>query len=54
MRQGEIQILEIRQYSSGLTLGSASILNQNPFFEMASRQFFEKSGEENDTVDPAP
>ena len=32
------QILEIRQYSSGLKRGPASILNQNPFFEMASKQ----------------
>jgi hypothetical protein len=25
-------------YSSGLTLGPAAILNQNPFFEMASSE----------------
>jgi len=31
-----VQILEIRQYSSGFNLASALILNQNPFFEMAS------------------
>ena len=30
------QLLEIPMYSCGLKLGSASILNQNPFFEMAS------------------
>jgi len=32
-----VQILEILEYSSGLNLAAASILNQNPFFEMASR-----------------
>jgi len=31
-----IQILEILEYSSGLKHGSAAILYQNPFFEMAS------------------
>jgi hypothetical protein len=30
------QILEILEYSSGLKHGPASILNQNPIFEMAS------------------
>jgi hypothetical protein len=30
------QVLEILMYSCGLKLGSASIFNQNPFFEMAS------------------
>jgi hypothetical protein len=30
------QILEILKYSSGLTLGPAATLNQNPIFEMAS------------------
>jgi len=30
------QILEIQEYSSGLKHGPAAILNQNPFFEMAS------------------
>ena len=32
------QLLEIRQYSSGLNLEPALILNQNPNFEMASKQ----------------
>jgi len=27
-------------YSSGLKLGPAAILNQNPFFEMASNEIF--------------
>jgi hypothetical protein len=31
-----LQILDIQQYASGLKLGSAAILNQNPIFEMAS------------------
>ena len=31
------QILDIQQYASGLKLGSAAILNQNPIFKMASR-----------------
>jgi hypothetical protein len=30
------QIIDIQQYASGLKLGSAAILNQNPIFEMAS------------------
>ena len=30
------QILDIQQYASGLKLGPAVILNQNPIFEMAS------------------
>jgi len=30
------QILKIQEYSSGLKHGPAAILNQNPFFEMAS------------------
>ena len=30
------QILNIQQYASGLKLGPASILNQNPIFEMGS------------------
>jgi hypothetical protein len=30
------QILEILMNSSGLTLGPATILSQNPIFEMAS------------------
>jgi len=30
------QILEILEYSSGLKHGPAAILNQNPFFKMAS------------------
>jgi hypothetical protein len=28
------QILDIQQYASGLKLGPAAILNQNPIFEM--------------------
>ena len=32
------QILEILEYSSGLILAAASILTQNPFFEMASNE----------------
>gem|GEM_PF-1400754 len=34
-----VQVLEIRQYSSGLNLAAALILNQNPFFEIGSRYF---------------
>jgi len=33
-----LQILDIQQYASGLKLGSASILSQNPIFEMGSRE----------------
>ena len=33
------QILDIQQYASGLELGPASILNQNPIFEMGSNNF---------------
>jgi hypothetical protein len=32
-----LQILDIQQYASGLKLGPVAILNQNPIFEMASR-----------------
>ena len=32
------QVLEIRMYSCGLKLGSAAILIQNPFFEIASKK----------------
>jgi len=32
-----LQILDIQQYASGLKLGPAAILNQNPIFEMDSR-----------------
>jgi hypothetical protein len=31
------QILDTQQYASGLKLGPAAILNQNPIFEIASR-----------------
>jgi hypothetical protein len=31
-----VQILDIHQYASGLKLGPAAILNQNPIFEMGS------------------
>jgi hypothetical protein len=31
------QILNIQQYASGLKLGSAAILNQNPIFEIGSK-----------------
>jgi hypothetical protein len=31
------QILNIQQYASGLKLGPAAILNQNPIFEMGHR-----------------
>jgi hypothetical protein len=31
-----LQILDIQQYASGIKLGPASILNQNPIFEMGS------------------
>jgi len=34
-----VQVLEILQYSSGLNLASALILNQNPFFEIGSNLF---------------
>jgi hypothetical protein len=30
------KILDIQQYASGLKLGPAAILNQNPIFEMGS------------------
>jgi hypothetical protein len=33
-----LQILDIQQYASGLKLGPAAILNQNPIFEMASSE----------------
>jgi len=33
-----LQILDIQQYASGLKLGPAAILNQNPIFEMGSKQ----------------
>jgi len=32
----EFQILDIQQYASGLKLGPAVILNQNPIFEIGS------------------
>jgi hypothetical protein len=32
------QILNIQQYASGLKLGPAAILNQNPIFEMGSNK----------------
>jgi len=32
-----LQVLNILEYACGLKLGAALILNQNPFFEMASR-----------------
>jgi hypothetical protein len=32
-----LQILDIQQYASGLKLGPAAILNQNPIFEMDSK-----------------
>jgi hypothetical protein len=32
-----LQILDIQQYASGLKLGPAAILNQNPIFEMGSK-----------------
>ncbi len=32
------QILKILKYSSGLKLGPAATLNQNPIFEMASNE----------------
>ena len=32
------QVLDIQKYACGLKLGPALILNQNPFFEMASSQ----------------
>ena len=31
-----LQILDIQQYASGMKLGPAAILNQNPIFETAS------------------
>ena len=31
-----LQILDIQQYASGIKLGPAAILNQNPIFEMGS------------------
>jgi len=34
-----LQILDIQQYASGLKLGPAAILNQNPIFEMVSNNF---------------
>jgi hypothetical protein len=32
------KILNILQYASGFKLGSAAILNQNPIFEMGSKE----------------
>jgi hypothetical protein len=32
------KILNIQQYASGFKLGSAAILNQNPIFEMGSKE----------------
>ena len=32
------QVLDILEYACGLKLGPALILNQNPFFEMASNR----------------
>jgi len=32
------QILDIQQYASGLKLGPAAILNQNPIFQMGSNK----------------
>jgi hypothetical protein len=32
------QILDIQQYASGLKLGPAAILNQNPIFEIGSKK----------------
>jgi hypothetical protein len=34
------QILDIQQYASGMKICPAAILNQNPIFEMASRNLF--------------
>jgi len=34
------KILEIREYACGFKLGPAANLNQNPFFEMASKRWF--------------
>jgi hypothetical protein len=34
------QILDIQQYASGLKLGPAAILNQNPIFEIGSNLNF--------------
>jgi len=31
-----VQVLKIQEYSSGLNLAAALILNQNPFFEIGS------------------
>jgi hypothetical protein len=38
------QILAIQQYASGLKLGPAAILNQNPIFEMGSKNAGEVAG----------
>jgi hypothetical protein len=35
------QILNIQQYASGLKIGPAAILNQNPIFEMGSKKINE-------------
>jgi hypothetical protein len=35
-----LQILDIQQYASGMKIGPAAILNQNPIFEMASKNLF--------------
>ena len=37
------QILDILQYASGLKLGPAAILNQNPIFETASNMGTKKN-----------
>jgi hypothetical protein len=48
-----LQILNIQQYASGLKLGPAAILNQNPIFEMGSNEILalQKERRNIDTTD---
>jgi hypothetical protein len=39
------QVLDILEYACGLKLDSALILNQNPFFEMASNILYKSKSE---------
>ena len=42
-----LQILDIQQYASGLKLGPAAILNQNPIFEMDSNNHLKWANAQN-------
>ena len=49
-----LQILDIQQYASGLKLGPAAILNQNPIFETGSNEIIvlQKEKRNIDTTHP--